>query len=91
LAHVAHHSFMDDGRHKWLILGAAGLAGGVFALLFFRSISLASGAAVMAAVALIAAKHLALLIAAGSPLAALFQFLKPRVRAYCPWAPHDKQ
>jgi hypothetical protein len=82
---------MDDGRHKWLILGAAGLAGGLLALLVFRSLSLASGTAVMATVALIAAKHLALLVAAGSPLAALFQYLKPRVRAYCPWAPHDEQ
>jgi hypothetical protein len=88
---MAHHSLMNDRRHKWLILGAAGLAGGLFALLVFRSVSLASGTAVIAAVALIAAKHLALLVAAGSPLAALFQFLKPRVRAYCPWAPHDKQ
>jgi hypothetical protein len=88
---LAHHFVMNDRHHTWLILGVAGLAGGVFALLFFRSISLASGGAVMAVIALIAAKHLALLIAAGSPLAALFQYLKPRVRAYCPWAPHDKQ
>ena len=49
----------------------------------------ASGTAVVAVVSLIAVKHLALAIAAGSPLAALFQILKPKVRPYCPWAPKD--
>jgi hypothetical protein len=84
---------MDDHRHlrKWLLLGATGLASGVATLFVFHSIPMASGTAVVAAVSLIAAKHLALLVAAGSPLAAFFQILKPRVRRYRPWAPGDKE
>jgi hypothetical protein len=75
---------------KWLILGITGLASGLFTLFVFRSIPMASGTAAIAVVSLIAAKHLALFIAAGSPLAAVFHILKPRVRAYCPWAPDDE-
>ncbi len=75
--------------HRWTILGIAGFAGGLLALLFFRSIPMASGTAAIAIVSIVAAKHLALFVAAGSPLAALFQTLKSRVRPYCPWAPHD--
>ena len=84
---------MGDRRrtHKWLILGVAGLASGLLTLLVFRSIPMASGTAALAAVSLIAAKHLALAVAAGSPLAALFQILKLKVRPYCPWAPSDKE
>lgn len=84
---------MSDKRrtHKWLLLGIVGLASGVATLLVFRSIPMASGTAAIAVVSLIAAKHLALAIAAGSPLAALFQILKPKVRPYCPWAPDDKE
>ncbi len=59
------------------------------ALGLFRSLALASGSAAILVVAIIAAKHLALLVAAGSPLAVLVQHLKPKVRAYCPFAPHD--
>ena len=75
--------------HKWLILGIAGLVSGLLTLLLFRSIPMASGTVAIAVVSLIAAKHLALFIAAGSPLAALFEILKPKVRPYCPWAPKD--
>jgi hypothetical protein len=75
---------------KWAIMGATGLASGIATLLVFRSIPMASGTAAVAVVSLIVAKHLALAIAAGSPLAALFQILKPKVRPYCPWAPDDK-
>jgi hypothetical protein len=71
-------------------MGATGLAAGLLTLAVFRSIPMASGTAAAAVVALIAAKHLALAIAAGSPLAALFQILKPKVRPYCPWEPHDR-
>ena len=83
---------MDDHHRirKWLLLGATGLVSGLATLVIFHSIPMASGTATVAAVSLIVAKHLALLVAAGSPFAALFQSLKPRVRAYCPWAPEDK-
>jgi hypothetical protein len=76
---------------KWLILGITGLASGLLTLFVFRSIPMASGTAAIAVVSLIAAKHLALFVAAGSPLAALFQMLKPKVRPYCPWAPEDEE
>jgi hypothetical protein len=82
---------MRDNRrtHKWLILGIAGLASGLLTLFVFRSIPMASGTAAIAVVALIAAKHLALAAAVGSPLAALFQIVKSHVRPYCPWAPRN--
>lgn len=83
----------DEGRRqirKWTIMGSIGLATGLLSLALFRSIPMASGTAAIAVVALIAAKHAALAIAAGSPLAALFQILKPKVRPYCPWAPKDE-
>jgi len=84
---------MNDKQrtHKWLILGATGLASGVVTLLIFRSIPMASGTAAITLTLLIAAKHLALAVAAGWPLAALFEILKPKVRPYCPWAPDDKE
>jgi len=75
--------------HKWLLLGIAGLASGLLALLLFRSIPMASGTAAAAFVSLMVAKHVALAVAAGSPLAAFFQILKTKVRPYCPWAPDD--
>jgi hypothetical protein len=84
---------MHDHRraHKWLILGIAGLVSGLLTLFLFRSIPMASGTAAVAVVSLIVAKHLALAVAAGSPLAAFLQILKPKVRPYCPWAPDDKE
>lgn len=82
---------MNTRTRKWLILGAAGLASGVLTLLPFRSIPVASGTAAIAMVSRVAAKHLALLVAAGSPLAAFLQILEPKVRPYCPWAPDDDE
>ena len=78
-------------KRKWLILGAAGFASGLATLLLVRSLPVASGTAGIVIVSIIAAKHLALFVAAGSPLAAAFQFLKPKIRPYCPWAPDDKE
>jgi hypothetical protein len=75
---------------KWAIMGATGLVTGILSLALFRSLPMASGTAAVAVVSLIAAKHLALAVAAGSPLAALFRILQPKVRPYCPWAPGDK-
>jgi hypothetical protein len=84
---------MDDRQRrrvrKWLVLGGAGSIGGVIMLLVFRSIPMAAGTAAATAVTIIALKHLALFIVVSSPAVALFQFVKPRVRAYCPWAPED--
>jgi len=84
---------MSDKRptHKWLLVGIAGLASGLLALLLFRSIPMASGTAAVAFVSLMVAKHLALAVAAGSPLAALFEIFKSNARPYCPWAPKDKE
>ena len=86
---------MDDRRRrrnrKWLILGAAGFASGLAALVIFRSIPMASGTAAATIVAVIALKHLALALAVGSPAVALLQSVKPTLRAHCPWAPKDEE
>lgn len=58
---------MTKRTRKWLILGIVGLASGVLTLLLFRSLPMASGSAALTIVAVIAAKHLALAAAAGSP------------------------
>lgn len=81
---------MTKRTRKWLILGIVGLASGVLTLLLFRSLPMASGSAALTIVAVTAAKHLALAVAAGSPLAAMAQILKPKLRPYCPWAPEDE-
>ena len=78
---------MDRRNRKWLVLGIAGTVSGLLMLVLFRSIPLASGSAAATVVAIIALKHLALFVAVSSPAAALFQSLKPKVRAYCPWRP----
>lgn len=84
---------MDDRQRrpirKWLVLGGVGSIGGLIMLLVFRSIPMAAGTAAATVVTIIALKHLALFIVVGSPAAALFKFVQPRVRAYCPWAPED--
>jgi hypothetical protein len=72
-------------NRKWLVLGAAGFVSSVLMLVLFRSIPMAAGTAATVIVAIIALKHLALFIAVGSPIAALFQSVKPRLRAYCPF------
>ena len=74
---------------KWLALGAAGFTSGLVPLLLLRPIPMASGSAVAAVVAMIAIKHLALALAVSSPLAALFQSVRPAVRAHCPFANGD--
>ena len=77
-------------NRKWLILGAAGLVSGIAMLMFFRSVPMASRTAAATIVAIIALKHLALLIAVSSPLAALFQSLRPMLRAFCGRPPEDE-
>jgi hypothetical protein len=72
---------------KWLILGSAGFGSGLIALFILKSIRMASGTAATIVVAIIALKHLALLVSIGSPTMALFQSLKFKARRYCPWPP----
>jgi hypothetical protein len=83
------HDQQRRRNRKWLILGAAGFAGGLVTLLIFRSLPMASGTAAATIIALIVVKHLALVIAVGSPMFALLQQVKPTLRAYCPWGPED--
>ncbi len=74
---------------KWLFLGAAGFLSGAVVLLLVRSLPIASGTAVGIVVAMIAIKHLALFLAVSSPLAALFQSLKPKLREICGRPPEE--
>jgi hypothetical protein len=76
-------------NRKWIVLGIAGLVSGLAMLLLFRSIPMAAGTAVTAMVAVIALKHLALFVAVSSPMVALFQSLKPRLREICGRPPED--
>jgi hypothetical protein len=78
-------------NREWLVLGAAGLASGLIMLLVFRSIPMASGTAAATVIAIVALKHVALAIAVGSPIAAMFRSVKPTLRAYCPWAPQGDE
>jgi hypothetical protein len=84
---------MNEARRrrnlKWLILGFAGLAGGILTIAILRSIPMASGTAAATIVALIALKHLGLFVAVGSPLTALLQFARPRLLALCGRPPDD--
>jgi len=75
---------------KWLIMGAGGFVSGLGTLFVFRSLPLASGTAAMAVIAIIAIKHLALALVVSSPLAALFQSVKPMLQAHCPFASAGK-
>lgn len=77
-------------RRKWLTLGGAGFASGIAMLLFFRSLKLASGTAVAVMIAIIVLKHVGLLLAVSSPVAALFQSVKPKLRAWCGRPPQDE-
>jgi hypothetical protein len=78
------------GRNrKWFVLGITSLVSGVAMLLLFRSIPMAAGTAATVMVAVIALKHLALFIAVSSPMAALFQSLKPRLREMCGRPPEN--
>ncbi|MGD0193060.1 MAG: hypothetical protein ABSD74_20175 [Rhizomicrobium sp.] len=78
---------IDRRWRKWLIMGLVGSASGAVTLFVFRSIPMASGTAMLAVIALVAAKHVALAIAVGSPLAALLQSIRPAIERYCPFAP----
>lgn len=75
---------------KWLILGVAGMAAGTAMLYFFRSIPVASGTAAATIIAMIVLKHVALFVAVSSPMAALLQSLKPKLREICGRAPEDE-
>lgn len=67
------------------MLAAAGTVAGMAMLLLVRSVAVAIGSATGAIVAVIILKHLALAIIAGSPLAAMFQKLEPKIRSHCPF------
>lgn len=74
---------------KWIVLGAAGLVTGLGALRLFRSIPVSAGTAVAVMAALIVLKHVALFLIVGSPLAAIVQSIKPKLRAVCGKPPED--
>lgn len=77
-------------NRKWSILGATGLLSGLATLLLFRSLPTASGTAAATILGIVVLKHVALFVAVSSPLAALFQTLKPRLRALCGRPPEDE-
>jgi formate hydrogenlyase subunit 4 len=77
---------MNRKQRKWALLAMAGSITGMAMLLFFRSIPLAAGTATAIIAGIIVIKHVALAMIVGSPLAALFQSLKPKIRAHCPFA-----
>jgi formate hydrogenlyase subunit 4 len=77
---------MNSRQRKWAILATAGSISGIVMLLLFRSIPTAAGTATAAIPAMIVLKHLALAAIVGSPLAALFQSIKPKLRSRCPFA-----
>jgi hypothetical protein len=77
---------MKSGWPKWTMLALAGSLTGLAMLLLFRSIPIAAGSATAIIVAIIVVKHVALAIIVGSPLAALFQSIKPKIREHCPFA-----
>jgi hypothetical protein len=77
---------MNRRQRKWAILAMAGSITGMAMLLLLRSTPLAAGTATAVIVGIIVIKHVALAMIVGSPLAALFQSLKPKIRAHCPFA-----
>jgi hypothetical protein len=77
---------MKGKQRKWMILATAGSITGVAMLFLFRSIPIAAGTASGVIVAIIILKHLALTIIVGSPLTAIFQSIKPKIRSHCPFA-----
>jgi hypothetical protein len=77
---------MNRRQRKWAILAMAGSITGMAMLLLLRSMPLAAGTATAVIVGIIVIKHVALAMIVGSPLAALFQSLKPKIRAHCPFA-----
>jgi hypothetical protein len=79
---------MNSRRRRWAILASVGSITGIAMLLLFRSIPIAAGSATTVIVVIIALKHLALALIVASPLTALFQSVKPKIRSYCPFAKH---
>ena len=77
---------MTRRQKKWAILAISGSISGIIMLVLFRSIPMAAGTAASVIVTTIILKHLALALIVGSPLAALFQGIKPKLRAHCPFA-----
>jgi hypothetical protein len=73
-------------QRKWMILTAAGSTAGVAMLFLCRSIPIAAGTASAVILAIIVLKHLALTIIVASPLTAIFQSMKPKIRSHCPFA-----
>jgi hypothetical protein len=78
---------MDRRLRKWVVLGVAGLAGGLLTLWLLRSIPMAAGTTVFIMAAVVILKHLALAVAIGSPLAAFFQGGRAKIREHCPFKP----
>ena len=78
---------MDKKLRKWLILGTVGFVTGTATILLLKSLPIAAGTAAAVIVVIVVLKHAALALALGSPLAAFFQSMKPRIREYCPWGP----
>lgn len=76
---------MRGRQKKWAILATVGSISGIMMLLLFRSIPLAAGTATGVIVAIIVLKHLALAMIVGSPLAAMFTSIKPKLRSHCPF------
>jgi hypothetical protein len=77
---------MNSGQRKWALLAAAGTITGMAMLLLFQSILIAAGTVATVMMVIIILKHLALALIIGSPLAAVFQSIKPKIRAHCPFA-----
>jgi hypothetical protein len=77
---------MRSKQKKWSILATVGSISGIVMLVLFRSIPIAAGTATVVIVALIVFKHLALAMIVGSPLAAIFKGIKPKLRSHCPFA-----
>lgn len=77
---------MNSGQRKWAILAAAGTITGMAMLMLFQSIPIAAETAATVIMVIIILKHLALAMIVGSPLAAMFQSIKPKIRAHCPFA-----
>lgn len=77
---------MTGRRQKRLILGIGGSLAGVAMLLLFHSIPVAAGSGIIAILAVIILKHLALAIITGSPLLAIVPDLKSKIRSRCPFA-----
>jgi hypothetical protein len=77
---------MNSRQWKWTVLAAAGSTSGIAMLLVFQSVPVAAETATAVIVAMIVLKHLALAMIVGSPLAAILQKIRPKIRPHCPFA-----